>query len=147
MDAKTGGKCLAWCEGSGPETGSVNPSLLVEDAADRLSARFCTLKRFWWPRFAGRQRGRAQPATLFPETLRRRERVRSDRDQGFPNRPPPRPRTSTARRSLGLTPLRLGISFTGRVMVAPFVSSMRNVCFCARYATRAARGSLIAARR
>jgi hypothetical protein len=57
-----------------------------------------------------------------PGTLRSRSRLSQCR-------PPPRPRTSTARRSLGLTRLRLGISFTGRVMVAPFVSSMRNVCF------------------
>jgi len=47
-------------------------------------------------------------------------------------RPPPRPRTSTARMSSGLAPLRLGISFTGNVMDAPLVSSIRNACFRAR---------------
>jgi hypothetical protein len=54
-----------------------------------------------------------------PGTLRSRSRLSQCR-------PLPRPRTSTARRSLGLSPLRLGISLTGRVMVAPFVSSMRK---------------------
>src|SRR5215469_16899487 len=44
-------------------------------------------------------------------------------------RPPPRPRTSTARMSSDLASLRLGISLTGNVMDAPFVSSIRNACF------------------
>ena len=57
-----------------------------------------------------------------PGTLRSRSRLSQCS-------PPPRPRTATARRSLGLTPLRLGISLTGNVMVAPLVSSMRNACF------------------
>ena len=75
MDAKTGGKCLAWCEGSRPQTGSVNPSLLVEDAADRLSVRFYAPRRSWRLRFAGHRRGRAQPAMLFQEIWRKRDRA------------------------------------------------------------------------
>src|SRR5205807_4179132 len=50
---------------------------------DRLCVRFYVLRPSWLPRLAGRQRGRVQPATLFPQIRRKRERVRSDRDQGF----------------------------------------------------------------
>src|SRR5437762_1675545 len=42
-------------------------------------------------------------------------------------RPPPRPRTSTDRTSLGEARLSAGISFTGIVISAPLVSSMRSV--------------------
>jgi hypothetical protein len=62
-------------------------------------------------------------------------------------RPLPRPRTSTARRSLGLAPLRPESSFTGNVIVVPFVSSIRSARSCERYAAKTARGSAFAARR
>jgi hypothetical protein len=75
-----------------------------------------------------------------PGTLRSRSRPPQCR-------PPPRPRTSTARRSLGLAPLRPEISFTGNVIVAPFVSSIRSARSWERYAAKAARGSVLAARR
>jgi hypothetical protein len=62
-------------------------------------------------------------------------------------KPPPRPRISTARTSRAAALLRLGISFTGKVTAAPFVSSIRRACSRARYSTSAARGSMFAARR
>ena len=75
-----------------------------------------------------------------PGTLRSRSRPSQCR-------PLPRPRTSTARRSLGLAPLRPESSFTGNVIVAPFVSSIRSARSWERYAAKAARGSVFAARR
>ena len=75
-----------------------------------------------------------------PGTLRSRSRPPQCR-------PLPRPRTSTARRSLGLTPLRHEISFTGNVIVAPVVSPIRSARSRERYAAKAARGSVFAARR
>jgi hypothetical protein len=75
-----------------------------------------------------------------PGTLRSRSRPSQCK-------PLPRPRTSTARRSLGLAPLRPEISFTGNVIVAPFVSSIRSARSWERYAAKAARGSAFAARR
>ena len=75
-----------------------------------------------------------------PGTLRSRSRPSQCK-------PLPRPRTSTARRSLGLAPLRPEISFTGNVIVAPFVSSIRSARSWERYAATAARGSAFATRR
>src|SRR5207302_2276504 len=62
-------------------------------------------------------------------------------------RPLPRPTTATARRSLGRTPFRPEISFTGNVIVAPVVSPIRSARSRERYAAKAARGSVFAARR
>lgn len=75
-----------------------------------------------------------------PGTLRSRSRLSQCT-------PPPRPRISTARTSRAAALLRLGMSFTGKVMAAPFVSSIRSARSRARYPTRPARGSIFAARR
>ena len=48
---------------------------------------------------------------------------------------------------LGLAPLRPEISSIGNVIVAPFVSSTRSARSRERYAAKAARGSVFAARR
>ena len=48
--------------------------------------------------------------------------------------------------SRGAALLRMGMSFTGKVIAAPFVSSIRNACPFARYTTVLARGSVFAAR-
>ena len=69
-----------------------------------------------------------------PGTLRSRSRLSQCK-------PPPRPRISTARTSRTAAALRLGISFTGKVTAAPFVSSIRRTFSRARYWTSAARGS------
>ena len=61
-------------------------------------------------------------------------------------RAPPRPRTSTARTARGGARLRSGIKFTGNVIAAPFVSSIRNACSFGRYATALARASVFDAR-
>jgi len=42
--------------------------------------------------------------------------------------------------------VRLGISFTGNVIAAPFASLIRNACSLGRYTTVLARGSVFAAR-
>ena len=74
-----------------------------------------------------------------PGTLRSRSRLSQCK-------PPPRPRISTARMSCGAARLRLGISSTGNVIAAPFVSSIRNACSVGRYTTVLARASVFAAR-
>jgi len=61
-------------------------------------------------------------------------------------KPTPRPRISTARISWGVACLRSGISFTGNVIPAPFVSAICNACSFGRYTTLSARGSVFAAR-
>lgn len=75
-----------------------------------------------------------------PETLRSRSRLSQCK-------PPPRPRISTARTSRAAVLLRRGMSLTGKVMTAPFVSSIRSARARARYAMRPARGFILAARR
>ncbi|HEV2549521.1 MAG TPA: hypothetical protein VGU20_19550 [Stellaceae bacterium] len=44
----------------------------------------------------------------------------------YRSKPPPRPRISTARTSRAAALLRPGMSFTGKAMAAPFVSSVRS---------------------
>ena len=61
-------------------------------------------------------------------------------------KPPPRPRISTARTSRRAARLRSGISFTGKAIATPFVSSIRNACSRGRYTTNLARASVLAAR-
>jgi hypothetical protein len=75
-----------------------------------------------------------------PGTLRSRSRLSQCK-------PPPRPSISTPRTSRGGARLRLGISLTGRVMTAPFVSSIRSARCGAKYVTELARVSVLAARR
>jgi len=47
---------------------------------------------------------------------------------------------------LGSARVRLGISFTGNVIAAPFASLIRNACSLGRYTTVLARGPVFAAR-
>ena len=61
-------------------------------------------------------------------------------------KPPPWPRISTARTSRRAARLRSGISFTGKAIATPFVSSIRNACSRGRYTTNLARASVLAAR-
>ena len=74
-----------------------------------------------------------------PGTLRSRSRLSQCRS-------PPRPSISTARISRGVARLRSGISLTGNVIAAPFVSAIFNACPFGRYTMALARGSVRAAR-
>jgi hypothetical protein len=73
-----------------------------------------------------------------PGTLRSRSRLSKCK-------PLPRPRISTARISRDVARLRLGTSFTGKVIAAPFVSSICNARSFERYSTVLARASVFAA--
>jgi hypothetical protein len=60
-------------------------------------------------------------------------------------KPPPRPRISAARTSRRAARLSSGISFTGKAIASPFLSSIRNACSRGRYATNLTRASVLAA--
>ena len=74
-----------------------------------------------------------------PGTLRSRSRPSQCK-------PLPRPRISTARICWGLARLRFGISLTGNVIAAPFVSAICSARSVGWYTTVPARGSVLAAR-